>query len=401
MIKHHSINMGGIRMKIKVLVVFGGVSVEHEISILSAIYTMHSFDLERYEIIPLYLTKNYEMYSEEAFMHMHTYRNIDEYIKKLEPVQISVKNNRYYITPVKRFSFKKEKEFDLVFPIMHGTNGEDGSIQGYFKILGIPCCMSPINAAVMCQNKGIMKDYMNYYEIPVVPYTIIHEIDQEEVIYHKLDTLGYPCMIKPCNLGSSIGIIKINNKEEAYIKCKEAFQYDTSCIVESFLERIEEYNIAVLGDEESCEVSSIEKIEKEHAFFSYEDKYGKKEKQGNTLTQRTIPALLEKEIQEEIEQYAKQCFQIFQCRGVIRIDIMMDQNTKQIYINEINTIPGSLAYYLWETKEQIFSKLLDKIIWIERKHYRKESRKIVSYSDNILKNWDLYDKSGKKINTKL
>lgn len=385
-------------MKIRVLVVFGGQSVEHEISIITAVQAMHSFNEEMYEIIPLYLAKNGFYYSDECLKDMKTYRSMDV-VEQLTPVHLEFRTQGAFVVENKRFSFKTAKEFDLAFPLMHGTNGEDGSIQGLFQLHQFPCCMSPCMSAALLQDKGMMKEFLLHHGLNTLPYVCLKQQDDVSVLFDKIHHIGYPCILKPVHLGSSVGIEVIMSETEALEKVYRVFQYDERAILEPYIQQAEEFNLAVLGDANDVKLSDIEQIEKQQGFFSYEEKYGNHAKKGMAYAKRKLPALISEQLTKQIQELGKSCFQIFHCRGVIRIDFIYDIQKEEVYINEINTIPGSLAYYLWEGKGLSYTQLLDQIIWIERNHYRKQQKQIVSYESNLLKHWDNHGlKSGSKLN---
>ncbi|MDE6475724.1 MAG: D-alanine--D-alanine ligase [Erysipelotrichaceae bacterium] len=378
-------------MKIQVGVMFGGASVEHEISILSAMQVMKALDHHKYDIIPIYIAKDKEMYTGEAFKEIEQYKDITTLLKNKKTYHFVKKQQYFYLEQKHGWMNKKAYRIDIVFPILHGTNGEDGSIQGYLKTIGIPFCQSDVCACAIGQDKVIMKKLLSYAKIPIAPwfYTTVEEVNKSSLWLEKAEHLGYPLIIKPANLGSSIGIQLVENQEQLYKAIIEAFAYDEKVVVEKVIENMREVNASVLGDREHYEVSCLEEVHKHDLILSYEDKYqGSGKSKGMVSTSREIPAVLSFEQENTIKELAKQVAYEMEISGVVRIDFLIDVDHDTVLVNEMNTIPGSLAFYLWEPKDLTFTDLLDRILTIALKQYRRKEKMIVSYETNILKDYD-------------
>ncbi|MCH4285321.1 MULTISPECIES: D-alanine--D-alanine ligase family protein [Bacillota] len=374
-------------MKTNIVVAFGGESVEHEISILSAMQVMAALDKEKYEIIPLYIAKDGRMYSDEMLMDLNLYQDLDEIQATFSEVSLIRREDRNYVIPSHHHFFRKEIEFDMVFPVLHGTYGEDGSFQGYCKTLRIPFIGSDVCGAAIGQDKVIMKQLLQEEGIPITPWfhvSLYQKLD--EAFFAKAKRLGYPLIIKPANLGSSVGIQIARDDTQLHKALIEAFQYDIQVVVEKLLTHVKEINCSVLGDEEHVRCSELEEVRKMDDILSYQDKYiqdgGSK---GMASASRILPALMDDETRDEIQRYAALTFEILKARGVARIDFLIDEDTQDIYVNEINTIPGSLSYYLWEASDLPFSSLCDELIELSRKNARRNRKQIHSYQSNILK----------------
>jgi len=372
-------------MKLQLGVLFGGASVEHEISILSAMQAMDHLDANRYDIIPLYVAKDHQIYQSDLCRDINNFKDLDALTSKLSPVSLCAKGNKVVIQFISRF-FHKEKELDLILPIMHGTYGEDGSVQGYLRMLGIPFCGSDLLGACIGQDKILMKQLLQCNNIPVVDWLSAESFECEDMVIEKAETtLGYPVIVKPATLGSSVGIHMVKDKTELKDALSDAFQYDRRVIMEHGLVRMKEYNCAVLGDEEGAIASSVEEVLKADDILSYKDKYeGKGKSKGMVSASRIIPAPLNETKQAEIEALALKTFAVLQGFGVARVDLMMEEDTGQLYVNEINTIPGSLSFYLFEPKGISFTKLLDELVHLALKRQRKQAQMIFSYSTNVL-----------------
>ena len=385
-------------MKIKVGVIFGGETVEHEVSIISAIQAIKKLDQEKYDIIPIYISKNREWYTGEMLKDIESYEDLN-LVKKYAKNVVLYYNKGVYVLQNKKFPRNIITDIDIAFPIMHGTNGEDGVIQGYLQSIGIPFVGGDIYASVVGQDKVFMKDIFEKEGLPLTKYVWFYDEDYKndtDVVLDKIKKLKYPVIIKPATTGSSVGIKVAANKEELIEAIDNAVQYDNKIVVEEVVANLKEVNISVLGNYINQTVSVIEEVTPKDKFLTYEDKYignGKKGKmkgavkyssKGMASLSRKIPAEISKKLQEEVESIAITAFKALGSAGVCRIDFLIDDKAKKVYINEINSIPGSLAYYLWEEKGVKFSELLDDLINIGIKDYKKRLSKTHSFETNIL-----------------
>ncbi len=389
-------------MKIKVGVIFGGESVEHEVSIISAIQAMNKMDEEKYEIIPIYITKDREWYTGDMLKDIDVYQDFNLIKKYSDNVVLYYKDGSYILQKKKGLLKSTVKEIDIAFPIVHGTNVEDGALQGYLKTIGIPFVGPDIYAAVAGQDKTIMKDIWKEAGLPMTNYVWFYDSEYKEnleEIKKKIKKLKFPVIVKPATTGSSIGITICENEEKLIEGIDDAIQYDNKIIVEEVVENLKEVNIAIIGNYESQKVSEIEEVLSKNKFLTYSDKYigsGKGKLKGiksNSLktsskgmatANRKLPAELEKNTKEEIEDIATKAFKAIGTSGNARIDFLIDQKTNKVYINEINSIPGSLAFYLWDAKHINFTQVLDDMINIGIKDYKKRMSKTHSFESNIL-----------------
>ena len=387
-------------MKIRVGVIFGGESVEHEVSIISAIQAMNKMDEEKYEIVPIYITKDREWYTGDMLKDIDVYQDFN-LIKKYSKNVVLYYKNGSYILQSKGLFKSVVKEIDIAFPIVHGTNVEDGVLQGYLQTIGIPYVGPNVYAAVAGQDKAIMKDIWKSLDIPMTEYVWFYDVDyrqnKEEVI-KKVETLKYPVIVKPATTGSSVGINVCDNETKLVEAIDEAIQYDSKIVVEEVVENLKEVNIAVMGNYEHQKVSVIEEVISNNKFLTYTDKYigggkGKmkggvktpvKGSKGMASTSRKLPADLSEKTRKEVEDIAIRAFKGLGSAGNSRIDFLIDEKTNKVYINEINSIPGSLAFYLWEAKDINFTQVLDDMINIGIKDYKKRLSKTHSFESNIL-----------------
>ncbi|MDO4285481.1 MAG: D-alanine--D-alanine ligase family protein [Eubacteriales bacterium] len=389
-------------MKIKVAVLFGGKSTEHEISIISALQAVQSIDREKYEIIPVYMTKEETFYTGEGVEEIENYKDIPALLKKATQtiwIREGKKVNLYRF-PMKKFGNNLLHEVDLVFPIVHGTNVEDGALQGFLQTLGLPYVGCDVCASALGMNKYAMKPILKDHGIPVLDCALYTWKDYEDApaLGSRIEEkFSYPVIVKPINLGSSIGIKKAANREELTDALDLAFEFSRTILVEPAITQLREINCAVLGDYESAEASECEEPLNAEDILTFEDKYmsgGKGGAKGGKISgggksgmaslQRRIPADLTKEQRDEIRRMAVETFQALGCSGVSRIDFMMDQESGKIYVNEINTIPGSLSFYLWEPLGKSYRQLLDDLIGLALKRQREEEKLVFTFDSNVL-----------------
>lgn len=389
-------------MKIKVGVIYGGETVEHEVSIITAIQAMNKMDQEKYEVIPIYITKNREWYTGEMLKDIEIYEDLD-LIKKYGKNVVLYYSKGAYVLQSKKFPRSIITDIDIAFPIMHGTNGEDGVIQGYLQAIGIPFVGSNIYASVVGQDKIYMKNIFEKESLPVTRYTWFYDCDyknERDDVLKKIKKLKYPMIVKPATTGSSIGIKVVSNDEELIDAIDYAIQYDHKVVVEEVVENLKEVNISVVGNYEHQKLSEIEEVLSQDKFLTYDEKYisggkgklkggmkmpVKNSSKGMASAMRKLPADLTKKLKEEVETIAVRAFKSLGSSGVCRIDFLIDEKAKKVYINEINSIPGSLAFYLWEAKGVRFTELLDDVINIGVKDYKKRMSKVHSFDTNILK----------------
>ena len=386
-------------MKIKLGVIFGGESVEHEISVISAVQAMKALNEEKYEIVPIYISKDKSWYTGSLLRDLDLYKEFDNLKKYAKEVVLYNKGGRFVLQSKKGLK-KIINEVDIVFPIMHGTNGEDGTIQGYLNMVGVPYAESNIFAATIGQDKVFQKQILEVENIPVTEYTWFFDneyLEDFNTIKTNVKNIGYPVIVKPARLGSSIGIKKANNEDELKQAIDQAIRYDDKILVEKVVKNLVELNCAVLGNKESSEASQIEEVMGTDEFLSYNDKYvGGKKSKGMLSTNRIIPADISKKLEKEIKELSKNVFRVLNFSGVVRIDFLMDDKKEKVYVNEVNTIPGSLSFYLFDKEKKNYSELLDEIINIAIKDYKNKSSKTHSFEINILKNYNgLKGKKGK------
>lgn len=379
-------------MKIKVGVFFGGKSVEHEVSIISAIQACNSMDREKYDIIPIYITKNNEMYTGELVGKVAQYSDIPKLLSLSKRVILINDGGKVNLIqyPMKKFGNNVVDYIDVAFPIVHGTNVEDGTLQGYLQTLNLPYAGCDVLSSAAGMDKYVMKAVLKDNDIPVLDCAIINSkefnVNQEQTIAKIEAKIGYPVIVKPVNLGSSVGIKIARNKDELIDAIDYAFEFANKLLIERAIINLKEINCSVLGDYEEARASECEEPVNSSEILSFEDKYinnGSKSS-GMATLKRKIPAEISPETRERIRTMAVDAFKCLGCSGVSRIDFMIDKDTDSVYLNEINTIPGSLAFYLWEPVGLKYKELLSEMIGLALKRDRENKALMFSFDSNIL-----------------
>ena len=391
-------------MKKTVAVLFGGKSTEHEISVISALQAMENMDPERYEIVPVYISKSNVLYTGQILRTIQNYRDIPSLLKKAIPVAFVTDGTRTWLerVPGKRIGSNRIAAVDVAFPIVHGTNVEDGSLQGFLRLYNLPVVGCDVLSSAVGMDKYVMKQYLLQEGFPLLPSVRLRSADYADPdasLARIEQAIPYPVIVKPVNLGSSIGISKARDRDSLIRALDSAFSFADTVLVERAIQSLQEVNCSVLGDETHAEASVLEEPFANDDILSYRDKYiqgnggtkktGAQDQQsvsgGMASLKRKIPADIPEPVAEQIRSLAVRAFQSLGCCGVVRIDFMIDRadDRNTVYINEINTIPGSLAFYLWEPAGLPYRKLLDRLIELALKRDRQQASLTYSFDTNV------------------
>lgn len=393
-------------MKIKVGVIFGGKSVEHEVSIISGIQAINNMDKEKYDIVPIYLTKENNMYVGELVKEVKNFKNIKNVIENSQRVIMVNNEGRVDLVkyPMKKFGNNLYDSIDVVLPVVHGTNVEDGALQGFLKTLDIPFAGCDVLSSAIGMDKYVMKTVLKDNNIPVLDCLRINDFeyinDNDEVVNRILNKIALPVIVKPINLGSSVGIKVAKTKDELVEAIEYAFNFAKQILVERVISNLKEINCSVLGNIKECKASECEEPLGAGVILSYEDKYiSNKSKsgasKGMTSLGRKLPADIPEDTKKKIQDYAEATFKALNCNGVVRIDFMIDMDTDEVYVNEINTIPGSLAFYLWEASGLKYKEMLSRLIELSLTRKREEGNLSFSYDTKILDGYNGGSKGSK------
>jgi len=390
-------------MKIKVGVLFGGRSVENEISVVTALQTIEAMDREKYDIVPIYIAKSGRWYSGDALLNLKNYKDMPSLFKNCSEVYIKplYGERDLYVNGSSLFGKQKLATLDVVLPALHGTNCEDGTLQGVLASTGIPYVGCNVLASANGMDKITMKQILQSSGIPVVDYWWFNDKswfnDRDAVLDNCEKHLAYPVIVKPANSGSSVGIRPAHNREELAEAIDYACTFTTRVIVEKLVEKLKEVNCSVLGDYENCQASVCEVPMRSGEILTYSDKYmsGGTKSKGMASTKRELPAKISDDETALVKDLACKTFRVLSCEGVSRIDFIKDENDKRLYVNEINTIPGSLSNYLWDYTGVSFSALVDCLIELAFSRSREEGFKVTDFGGNIFTQLGNGAKSGK------
>jgi len=378
-------------MKIRVGVFFGGRSVEHEVSIISAIQAIHAFDRAKYDPIPVYIAREGDLFVGGDLERIEEYRDIPALLKKCWRVFLHREGNRCLLVryPMKRFGSSVCAEIDMAFPVAHGSTVEDGALQGYLKTLSVPFVGCDVTASALGMDKYVMKAIWRENGLPVLNCLRLYAKswygDREGAIARIEGAIPCPMIVKPVNLGSSVGIGRVGDMETLKAALDHAFQFADTVLMEPAVSPLREINCAVLGDRESATASECEEPVAYDAILSYADKYMSGDRaKGMSAARRKLPADIPADLRRRVRELAVEAFQLLGCNGIARIDFLMNAASGEIWVNEINTIPGSLSFYLWEPLGMSYDRLLDEAVRLAFKRQREESEILHSFETNIL-----------------
>lgn len=380
-------------MKTNVAVFFGGRSVEHEISVISALQAINAFDTNKYHIIPIYISKQGRWFTGPELLDISSYRDMKGLTGRCTEVFMRPEYGDYNLYKAKSGLFSSKSpvlaEIHVVVPVLHGTNGEDGIFEGLLDTIGIPYAGCNTLSSANGMDKITMKMILRECGIPVVDYVWFTDKEwfaRRDAIISEVETkLGYPVIVKPANLGSSVGIGKACDRASLIARIDNAEKFSQRIIVEHCIEQLQEINCSVLGDADNHQSSVLEEPIKTGDILSYEDKYmgGSKGSHGMQNSDKRIPAELPDDLTEQIRFISGETFRVLSCHGVSRVDVMVDRKDNSVYVNEINTIPGSLSFYLWEASGISFAQLMDRLVELALKRKRETDRKTFTYDSNI------------------
>lgn len=373
-------------MKLKIGVIFGGNTLEHELSIITALQAITNIDTDKYEVVPIYITKDLKWYSSGCLRYIDTFNNynlIERYAKKVNLIN---KKGRFVLETTGLIK-RELTELHLAIPMVHGRGMEDGTIQGYLQMVGIPYVANNIYSSVICQDKVFSKQLLEYNDLPTVKYVWFFDNEyrkSKEELFKKIDKLTYPLIVKPATLGSSIGIRIVKRKEEIDTIINEVLKYDRKIIVEELLDNALEYNISVLKTNDKLYISSIEEIETNLDYRDYTDNINLENYLNGTIT-RVLPAKISEKMKEEIISLAKKTINFLNNTGLSRIDFLYNKKDKKLYIDEINSIPTCFSHHLWEDSNISYKELLNIMIEDTIKNINRDKEMITTMNMDILK----------------
>lgn len=384
-------------MKKTIAVFFGGQACEHDISIVTSHQMMENINRKRFHVVPIYISREGQWYSGEKLLDMDFMRRFDSEEKSLQRVWISpMPNGRKLLSETKKSGLFGKKEEPIIIDAaiigMHGLNGEDGTLQGVLELADIPYTSSGVLGSAVGMDKVMMKAAFRGADIPALPGVCVlrdeWEANPDQAIAKIEKDFQYPLMVKPANLGSSIGISRAEDRDGLYEAMEVAVQYDRRILVEPAVQEMAEYNCSAMGFSEDIRVSVCEQPVSWQSFLTFEEKYLRDSSGKNAGMEgmgRILPAPIDDTLTAQIQALSGKIFRLFDCKGVVRIDFIYDKASQQIYANEINTIPGSFAFYLWEPLGISFEQLIDQLIQLAEEAHREKKRNVFAYDSNVLK----------------
>ena len=402
-------------MKIKVALLFGGKSTEHDISVISALQAYNNLNKEKYDVYPIYVTRENELFWGESTGDIKAYRNIDKLIKNSIPVTLLRRGDRVKLVKVAPRLFERAEigDVDVAFPVVHGTNTEDGTLQGFCQMLDLPYVGCDVLSSAVGMDKYLTKVVLRDAGIPVLDAmkasAADYNADPDAIIASIEERFGYPVIVKPINCGSSIGISKASDRDALAESLADAFNYAENIVVERAIVALREINCSVVGDSRGARASECEEPVGSDEILSFNDKYVagakgakgaksgvSKGSAGMASLKRRIPAPISDEMREYIRSTAVKAFTALGCSGVSRIDFLLDGETGEVFFNEINTIPGSLSFYLWEPLGVKYPELLDELIKLALAGYRRRNSLTYSFKSSVLQSADFTGAKGAK-----
>lgn len=376
-----------------IVVAFGGVSPEHEVSVLTAMQVIASLKETKYNIIPLYISKSGRWLTGDPLLEMENYQNLKELHKQAtactfshddlgKPILLETEKKSLFRSP-------KSHAIYVIIPSFHGSEGENGAFQGTCEMYNIPYAGSGVFASSLGMDKVKAKEICRAHDIPVVDGFDFYEtewVKDQKSVFNFAEQLEYPVIIKPVKLGSSIGVSRAENKDELVEAVETAFRYDNNLMIEKAVSPLIEINCSVLGTAQNLKTSVCERPLGTDETLSFEDKYQSDDgsQKGMASADRQIPADISKELTQKIQSLSTKIFKLFRARGIARLDFLVNADTEQFYFNEINTIPGSFSFYLWEESGMNMRQLMLKIIDIAMERHQQKVGRIRSYDTNLL-----------------
>lgn len=395
-------------MSLKVAVIYGSRTCEHDVSIVSALQAMDNLDKNEYEIVPVYIARDGQWYTGRLLRNITFYSAFKpELVTHVAPVMSEDgKLTLMPVTSIAPHGFKgmvkvlmsnmnlgedTVEKCDVVLPVMHGMNGEDGTLQGLLELFNVPYTSTGVLGSALGMDKIAMKQFFRGCGLPVVDGMWFARSEwnknHEEVLNRVESSCPYPVYVKPANLGSSIGISRATDRQSLIKAIETAVEYDRRILVERGIEKPVEINCSALRIKGEVRASLCEMPASWEEFLTFDDKYLRGSKsgkgQGMESLARKVPAPISDELTQRIQHMTTQVYNAMDCKGVVRIDYMLDGD--ELYINEINIIPGSLAFYLWEPLGISFKEMLDCMIEDAFTAYAEKNRSVFSYDSSILR----------------
>jgi D-alanine-D-alanine ligase len=373
-------------------VIFGSRTVEHDVSIVTAQQVMDALRPEKYNVVPIYITRDGRWLTGDALREIKTFQNdkVSDMMGIQETLISPDTHHHGMITPPVsgRFSKNQLRRLDVVFPVMHGSHGEDGTLQGLLELADLPYVGAGVMGAAIARDKTMLKAVLSHYGIPVVKHIGFTrnewEADSQAILNRIQAELTYPIFVKPASLGSSIGVARATTPDEAKMYIGIATKFDRRIIVEQAAEGAIEINCALMGNTE-VRASVLEQPITWQDFLTYEEKYMRSEgAAGMKGAERKIPASISDELTKRIQEMAIRAFKLIDARGTARVDFLVREQTNEVYLNEMNMLPGSMAFYLWQETGMSPSQVVDELIRLALDAHAEKRKTTYDYKTDLI-----------------
>jgi D-alanine-D-alanine ligase len=371
-------------------VIFGGRSVEHDVSIVTGHQVMRAINYDTYDVVPIYIDRSGQWYTGPPLMDLNNYQNNVTDLMGIQEVALSpsVQHRGLIVNPGSGFLRKSRiQELDVVFPAIHGSHGEDGTLQGVLEMANIPYIGCGVLASSIANDKIMTKVILKQFQIPVIDAVSFSreewQQDAERVLDQATVHLSFPLFVKPATLGSSIGISKVTDRDTLRDAVQLALGMDRRVLVEKSAEDAIEINCAVIGSGYDVRASVLEQPVSYNDFLDFSEKY-LQGSGGMKGAERQIPAPLPDDITEQVRAAAVQTFQAIEGAGIARIDFLVRPDQNEFYVNEINTMPGSLGLYLWHETGMTSQQVIDELIQIAHRTHEQKQANIYDYRTSLI-----------------
>lgn len=374
------------------VIAFGGMSPEHEVSVLTALQAVAALKKTDYSLIPLYITKSGRWLTGSSLLDLEKFRDLKKLEKECKACTFS--QNEFGQPELREMTsnWLLKGRAHTVYALLaafHGSDGENGAFQGICESFNIPYTGSGVLASAIGMDKVRAKDLCRSHNLPVVEGIDFHEpewVENNNNILNRAEALNYPLVIKPVHLGSSIGVEVVQDRDGLIKAVETAFRYDAHILIEKAVKPLTEINCSVMGTPDDNRASVCERPVGEKELLSFRDKYMREGggAKGMFSADRVIPADIDEKLSHSIRESSRQIFRLFGCSGLARLDFLVNSDTGNFYFNEINTIPGSFSFYLWKESGITYPQLLQRLIEIALERNRQKNGRIQSYETNLL-----------------
>ncbi|MEB2286611.1 MAG: D-alanine--D-alanine ligase [Anaerolineae bacterium] len=373
-------------------VIFGSRSVEHDVSIVTAQQVMQALDTRKYEVVPIYITRDGHWVSGPGLRDLNAFRS-DDIPERMGIKEVvlspSTAHHGLIVSPVSGLLARSQvRALDVAFPVVHGSHGEDGTLQGLFELADIPYVGAGVLASAVTRDKIMLKTVLAGLGIPVVRYVAFTRQEwvaaADALLARIASEVGFPAFVKPASLGSSIGVARANDAGEARTYINVAANFDRRILVEAAVEGVMEINCAVMGNADP-RPSVLEQPISWQEFLTYEEKYMRSEgAAGMKGAERRIPAPIGDELAARIRETAVRAFRAVDGRGIARVDFLVREESGEVFLNEINTMPGSLAFYLWQEEGMTPAQVVDELIRLALEAHAEKRKTVYNYKTGLI-----------------